>query len=73
MTGCKLGKRTLKYRDYGKLAASVVNVDSGSAVCGAARVDSWYAAWKYAPEGATKKESQLVAGTRKDETEGDGG
>ena len=61
VTGCKLGKRTLKYRDYGKLAATFVNVDTGAAVRVAAREDSRDAAWRYAPEGVSKKEAQLHA------------
>lgn len=32
VTGCKLGKRTLKYVDYGKLAATFVDTLSGRAV-----------------------------------------
>ncbi len=61
VTGCKLGKRTLKYRDYGKLAATFVNVDTGEAVRVAAREDARDAAWRYAPEGVSKPEAQLHA------------
>jgi formylmethanofuran dehydrogenase subunit E len=32
VTGCRLGKRTLKYRDFGKLAATFLNVKTGDAV-----------------------------------------
>jgi formylmethanofuran dehydrogenase subunit E len=56
VTGCKLGKRTLKYKDYGKLAATFVNVDTGEAVRVAAREDARDAAWRYAPEGVSKPE-----------------
>ncbi len=56
VTGCKLGKRTLKYRDYGKLAATFVNVYSGEAVRVAAREDASDAAWRYVPEGVGKPE-----------------
>jgi formylmethanofuran dehydrogenase subunit E len=31
VTGCRLGKRTLKYHDYGKLAATFLNVKTGEA------------------------------------------
>ncbi len=31
VTGCRLGKRTLKYHDYGKLAATFLNVKTGDA------------------------------------------
>jgi formylmethanofuran dehydrogenase subunit E len=30
VTGCRLGKRTLKYHDYGKLAATFLNTKSGA-------------------------------------------
>jgi formylmethanofuran dehydrogenase subunit E len=32
VTGCRLGKRTLKYRDFGKLAASFLNTETNEAV-----------------------------------------
>ena len=32
VTGCRLGKRTLKYHDYGKLAATFLNLQNGEAV-----------------------------------------
>jgi formylmethanofuran dehydrogenase subunit E len=32
VTGCRLGKRTLKFYDYGKLAATFMNTRSGEAV-----------------------------------------
>src|SRR5215813_4105926 len=32
VTGCRLGKRTLKYYDYGKLAATFLNTKTGQAV-----------------------------------------
>ncbi|HLG17300.1 MAG TPA: FmdE family protein [Blastocatellia bacterium] len=32
VTGCRLGKRTLKYFDYGKLAATFLNTKTGEAV-----------------------------------------
>lgn len=32
VTGCRLGKRTLKYFDYGKLAATFLNTGTGEAV-----------------------------------------
>jgi len=31
-TGCRLGKRTLKFRDWGKMAATFVDLESGRAV-----------------------------------------
>src|SRR5262249_49396080 len=32
VTGCRLGKRTLKYRDFGKLAATFLNTETDEAV-----------------------------------------
>jgi formylmethanofuran dehydrogenase subunit E len=32
VTGCRLGKRTLKYCDYGKVAATFVDLETGRAV-----------------------------------------
>jgi formylmethanofuran dehydrogenase subunit E len=32
LTGCRPGKRTMKIRDYGKMAATFINLDSGKAV-----------------------------------------
>jgi formylmethanofuran dehydrogenase subunit E len=40
VTGCSLGKRTLKFLDYGKMAATFVNLRSGTAVRISARDDS---------------------------------
>src|SRR5436309_8629259 len=40
VTGCRLGKRALKFRDWGKIAASFVDLGSGKAVRVAARESS---------------------------------
>ncbi|GFE60679.1 FmdE family protein [Geobacter sp. AOG2] len=32
LTGCKPGKRTMKIRDYGKMAATFINLESGKAI-----------------------------------------
>jgi len=32
LTGCRPGKRTMKIRDYGKMAATFINIESGKAV-----------------------------------------
>jgi formylmethanofuran dehydrogenase subunit E len=32
LTGCRPGKRTMKVRDYGKMAATFINLESGKAV-----------------------------------------
>lgn len=61
VTGCKLGKRTLKYVDYGKMAATFVNTETGQAVRVLARDDSRERAWDYAPPDVTKKDAQFHA------------
>src|SRR5215472_6190683 len=40
VTGCRLGRRTLKYYDYGKLAATFLNTKTGQAVRVVARDSS---------------------------------
>src|SRR5512136_3400869 len=40
VTGCKLGKRTLKHVDYGKVAATFVDMRTGRAVRVVAREDA---------------------------------
>src|ERR671924_1168647 len=40
VTGCRLGKRALKFRDWGKVAATFVDVESGRAVRIAAKESS---------------------------------
>ena len=61
VTGCKLGKRTLKYFDYGKMAATFLNLNGGEAVRIAATDDSREAVSEYAPSGLDKKRGQLHA------------
>jgi len=60
-TGCKLGKRTLKYYDYGKVAGTFVNTRTGKAFRVVATEDSRAAARQYAPTGLDKKAAQLSA------------
>src|ERR1051326_5909058 len=40
VTGCRLGKRSMKFVDYGKVAATFVDLESGRAVRVIARDDS---------------------------------
>src|SRR5487761_1819491 len=40
VTGCRLGKRALKFRDWGKMAATFVDLDTGRAIRIAARESS---------------------------------
>ena len=61
VTGCKLGKRTLKYLDYGKMAATFCNLDADTAVRIHARDDARELASAFATPGGSKKEAQTQA------------
>ena len=50
VTGCSPGRRTLKLMDYGKMAATFVNLQTGRSVRILAREDSRELAKEYAPE-----------------------
>ncbi len=49
VTGCKLGKRTMKFKDYGIMAATFVNRETGRAVRISAREEAKTLAAQYAP------------------------
>ena len=61
VTGCKLGKRTLKFLDYGKMAATFYNVREDTAVRVLVRDDSRERAKECAAPGLTVKEAQTQA------------
>lgn len=61
VTGCSLGKRTLKFLDYGKMAATFVNTETQKAVRVLARDDARAHAASYAPDATTPKEAQKQA------------
>ena len=62
VTGCRLGRRTLKYVDYGKVAATFVDVPTGRAVRVLARDEARNLAKAHAVgTGLTKHEAQLRA------------
>lgn len=61
VTGCRLGKRTLKYYDYGKLAATFFNTRTGEAVRIVALDSSREAADRAFPEIDNRYERQLKA------------
>ena len=61
VTGCRLGKRTLKYFDYGKLAATFLNNRTGDAVRVAALDSSREAADRCFAEIENKYQRQLQA------------
>src|SRR2546430_9206206 len=61
VTGCRLGKRALKFRDWGKLAATFVDVESGKTVRIAARESSKALAREMHPEIESKNQQQMFA------------
>ena len=61
VTGCRLGKRALKFRDWGKVAATFVDVSSGKAIRIAARESSKNLACQMHPEIADKNQQQMRA------------
>jgi formylmethanofuran dehydrogenase subunit E len=61
VTGCRLGKRTLKYRDFGKLAATFLNTETNEAVRVVALESSRDLAAQIFGHLPTKKEQQMEA------------
>jgi formylmethanofuran dehydrogenase subunit E len=61
VTGCRLGKRALKFRDWGKVAATFVDVNTGKAIRIAAKESSKVLARQMHPEIADKNQQQMLA------------
>jgi formylmethanofuran dehydrogenase subunit E len=61
VTGARLGKRSLKYQDYGKVAASFLNTETGAAARIVALDESRRLADARYPEIESKKERQFRA------------
>src|SRR6266849_1466325 len=61
VTGCRLGKRALKFRDWGKVAATFVDVTTGKAVRIAAKESSKILARQMHPELEDKNRQQMLA------------
>jgi formylmethanofuran dehydrogenase subunit E len=61
VTGCRLGKRALKFRDWGKVAATFVDTETGRAVRVAARESSKALARSMHPEMQDKNQQQMLA------------
>ena len=61
VTDCRLGRRTMKYLDFGKTAATFLNTDTNLAVRVAVLEESRQAAREFAPDAASEKEAQLIA------------
>ena len=61
VTGCRLGKRALKFRDWGKMAATFVDVSTGKAIRVAAKESSKALARQMHPEIENKNGQQMAA------------
>lgn len=60
VTGARLGRRSLKYLDYGKVAATFLNTETGEAVRVVALEESRQLADARHPEVGSKKERQFL-------------
>src|SRR5258708_11804337 len=61
VTGCRLGKRALKFRDWGKVAATFVDVSTGRAIRIAAKESSNALAREMYPQVESKNQQQMLA------------
>ncbi len=61
VTGCRLGKRALKFRDWGKMAATFVDVSTGKAIRIAAKESSKALARTMHPEIESENQQQMLA------------
>ncbi|MGC1373532.1 MAG: FmdE family protein [Candidatus Sulfotelmatobacter sp.] len=61
VTGCRLGKRALKFRDWGKVAATFVDLSNGKAIRIAAKESSKALAREKHPEIEDKNQQQMRA------------
>jgi formylmethanofuran dehydrogenase subunit E len=61
VTGCRLGKRALKFRDWGKMAATFIDVASGKAIRVSAKESSKDLARQMHPELESKNQQQMLA------------
>ncbi|MGC2244979.1 MAG: FmdE family protein [Terriglobales bacterium] len=61
VTGCRLGKRALKFRDWGKMAATFIDLETGKAIRIAAKESSKKLARELHPEIENKNQQQMLA------------
>src|ERR1700687_210393 len=61
VTGCRLGKRARKIRDWGKVAATFVDLEAGRAVRVCAKESSKALARQMHPEIESKTQQQMLA------------
>lgn len=61
VTGCRLGKRALKFFDWGKMAATFVDLESGRAIRVSAKESAKDAARRLYPKVEGKNQQQMLA------------
>ena len=61
VTGCRLGKRALKFRDFGKMAATFCDLETGQSVRVSARESSKDRARELYPQIESKNQQQMLA------------
>ncbi len=61
VTGCRMGKRALKFRDFGKVAATFCDLSTGRSVRVVAKESSKQKAREMYPEIADKNQQQMKA------------
>jgi formylmethanofuran dehydrogenase subunit E len=61
VTGCRLGKRALKFRDWGKMAATFCDLQENRAVRVVAKESSKERARELYPQAVSKNEAQMLA------------
>ena len=61
VTGCRLGKRALKFRDWGKMAATFLDLSTGKAIRIAALESSKQRARELFPDVEPKNKQQMLA------------
>jgi formylmethanofuran dehydrogenase subunit E len=61
VTGCRLGKRALKFRDWGKMAATFCDLQGDRAVRVSAKESSKERAGELYPHAASRNEAQMLA------------
>jgi len=61
VTGCSLGRRTMKFMDFGKMAATFLNLRTGRAIRVIAKEEARQKAREYFPEIESKYTAQLEA------------
>ena len=61
VTGCRMGKRALKFRDFGKMAATFCDLREGQSIRIAARESARARAKELVPVAANSNEQQMAA------------